>query len=85
MSETKPFHPRIVSNVLETSHRLDASQCDKERLCYLVSDEEWNQLCRYAGQFEYREHLFDEKITNMRFAGIEIIKRSAVPKIDRAS
>jgi hypothetical protein len=72
------FHPRIVTKVLETSHRLSASMCDKERLCYLVSDEEWNQLCRYASQFEVRQYLFDEKITSMQFAGIEVIKRSAV-------
>lgn len=70
--------PRIVGNLLETAHKLDKADLDKERLCYLVSDTEWLELVGYVEQFEYREYLREEKVVTLHFCGIEVIKRSAV-------
>lgn len=77
MSEVR--HTRIVSKVLEASHKLDRAQCDKERICYLVTDEEWRQLCDYARQFSFDQtSMPDGQVSTMQFAGIEIIKRSSI-------
>lgn len=71
------LHTRIVTKVLEASHRLDQAGCDKERLCYLVTDEEWRQLVEYAQQFNFEcGSLPAVDMKTMRFAGIEVIKRS---------
>lgn len=70
--------PHVVGKLLEAAHKLDKADLDKERLCYLVSDEEWRELTEYIGRFEYREYLSEEKVVSMRFCGIEVIKRSAV-------
>lgn len=70
--------PRVVGKLLEAAQKLDRADLDKERLCYLVSDEEWLELTEYIKRFEYREYLPDEKVVTMRFCGIEVIKRSAV-------
>ena len=70
--------PRIVGKLLEADQKLDRADLDKERLCYLVSDEEWLELVGYIERFEYREYLREEKVVTMRFCGLEVIKRSAV-------
>jgi hypothetical protein len=77
--------PRIAGNLLKVSQGLDRAMCDKERLCYLVSDTEWTDLVMYISQFEYREYLYDERVVTMTFAGIEVIKRSSVLKAERAT
>lgn len=72
-------HTRIVTKVMEAAYKLDKVDCDKERICYLVTDEEWNQLVAYAQQFSFQEcSMPGGNIATMQFAGIEVIKRSAV-------
>jgi hypothetical protein len=72
------LHTRIVTKVMEVAYKLDKVDCDKERICYLVTDEEWDQLVRYAGQFSFQDcSVPGSSLSTMRFAGIEIIKRSA--------
>lgn len=71
------LHTRIVTKVMEAAYKLDKAACDKERICYLVTDEEWQQLIRYAEQFNYDScSLPSVSMKTMKFAGIEIIKRS---------
>lgn len=73
------LHTRIVTKVMEAAYRLDKAGCDKERLCYLVTDEEWRQLIRYARQFDFDScSLPAIDMKTFRFAGIEIIKRSSL-------
>lgn len=70
--------PRVVGKLLEAAHKLAKADLDKERLCYLVSDGEWQELVHYIERFEYRQYLREEKVKSMHFCGIEVIKRSAV-------
>lgn len=73
------LHTRIVTKVMEAAYKLDKAACDKERICYLVTDEEWWQLIRYAEQFNFEScSLPGVAMKTMRFAGIEIIKRSSL-------
>ena len=73
------LHTRIVTKVMEAAYKLDKAQCDKERICYLVTDEEWRQLCEYSRQFSFQQtSVPDCRVSTMRFAGIEIIKRSSL-------
>jgi hypothetical protein len=79
MSASANLHTRIITKVMEAAYKLDKVDCDKERICYLVTDEEWHQICEYARQFSFQEtSVPDGRVVTMRFAGIEIIKRSAV-------
>lgn len=74
----QPRHTRIVSQVLEAAYKLKRADCDTERLCYLVSDEEWQQLVDYGSWFRFDGCSEPAHPVNMHFSGIEIIKRSAV-------
>lgn len=72
-------HTRIVTKVLEAAYKLDRAMCDKERIAYLVTDEEWYQLCEYARQFSFQNcSVPDGKVVTMQFSGISVIKRSAL-------
>lgn len=50
-----------------------------ERLCYLVTDREWQEVIDYSSRFMERDRP-DIGITTMRFAGLEVIKRSSLPQ-----
>jgi hypothetical protein len=67
--------PRIVGVLLRTSHKLASIDLDPEALCYLVSDVEWQSIIDYSDQFALHERP-DVGIKTMRFAGLEVIKRS---------
>lgn len=78
-SQPLPHCPTIIGTLLRTSHALASVQIDAERFCCLVSDDEWQAIIDYAGRFQERVRP-DVGIESMRFAGIEVIKRSAVMK-----
>lgn len=69
--------PNIVNDLLQVSHRLAGVDVDKERLCYLVTDMEWEEIIAYSSRFIERERP-DVGLSTMRFAGLEVIKRSAL-------
>jgi hypothetical protein len=64
---------------MEVSHKLARVNCSTERVCYLVSDEEWNELVCYAMQFNFQEYSVPiRNASTMQLAGLQIIKRSAL-------
>lgn len=74
-----PHCPTIIGTLLRTSQALSGIQIDRERFCCLVTDDEWNAIIQYSGNFTERERP-DIGTVAMRFAGIEVLKRSSVMK-----
>jgi hypothetical protein len=69
--------PGIVTKLVEVSRRLADVPADKERLCYLVTDREWQEVIDYSSLFMECARP-DIGVATMRFAGLEVIKRSSL-------
>ena len=55
---------------------------DKQRLCFLVADDEWDALVSYQNTIRYT-NLSDNPtgMVSMSVLGIEIVKRTAIAKV----
>ena len=84
-TNSRPNPPRVLDQVLRigrlvnTIAGMHGARLDKERLCYLVTDKEWQQLVDYQLSINYTTGADNpDGMESMSILGVEIVKRSAI-------
>jgi hypothetical protein len=75
--------PRVLDEILRFASVVEKApiRLDKQRLCFLVADGEWDELVSYQNTIHYT-HFSDNPtgMVSMSVMNIEIVKRSAIAK-----
>jgi hypothetical protein len=75
--------PLVLDMVLRHARALERAQppMDKQRMCFLVTDAEWDQLVNYQNDIRYTDGSDNpDGMVSMSVLGMDIVKRSAITR-----
>lgn len=75
--------PRALDEILRFARIIETAliRVDRQRICFLVADDEWDQLVSYQNSIRYTQESDNPAgMVSMTVLNVEVVKRSAIAR-----